>query len=57
MLPDWAEDNFDSIDAGFFSADTFHNNEAIERAEFYIDRWQREIVKIKEMMSSDDWEK
>jgi hypothetical protein len=46
----WAERSFDAIDAGFFSADTFHSDAAIARAEWYMARWQREIARIREML-------
>jgi hypothetical protein len=43
----WAERSFDSIDAGFFSADTFHSEEAVKRAEFFMDRWRRQISSLR----------
>lgn len=47
----WAENACDSIDAGFFSGDTFHSEEALARIEWYMGRWQREIVNIREMLA------
>jgi hypothetical protein len=53
----WAESAFDEIDAGFFSADTFHSEEAIARAEWYMGRWAREIVAIRETLKELTGEK
>lgn len=45
------ENACDEIDAGFFSGDAFHSEEAIARIEWYMGRWQRELVNIKEMLA------
>jgi hypothetical protein len=50
-LPDHTEKHFDAIDAGFFSGDTFHNEDALKRFEWYVARWQREVVSIRELMA------
>lgn len=47
----WAEEACDQIDAGFFSGDTFHSEEAIARMEWYMGRWQREIANIRKMLA------
>jgi hypothetical protein len=52
-LENWAEEACDQIDAGFFSADTFHSPEAILRIEYYLSRWQRELARIKAMPDED----
>ncbi len=52
-MKQWAEEACDAIDAGFFSGDSFQNEEAIKRIEWYIARWQREIVEIKKELQSD----
>ena len=52
-LPTYAEVALDSIDACFFSGDTFQNADAIEAVEFYIDRWTREIARIKETLAAE----
>jgi len=50
-MQDWAEDACDEIDAGFFSGDSFHDADALERIEWYMTRWQREIVNIRKIMA------
>jgi hypothetical protein len=49
-LPAYTERHFDAIDADFFSGDTFHDEDAIKRFEWYVARWQRQTVEIREMM-------
>jgi hypothetical protein len=44
----WTERACDQIDAGFFSGDTFHYPESIERIEWYLGRWSRELARIKQ---------
>jgi hypothetical protein len=53
-LPGHTEKLFDAIDAGFFSGDTFHNEEALKRFDWYIARWRREIVSIREMLATSN---
>jgi hypothetical protein len=50
-LPEHTERHFDAIDAGFFSGDTFHNEEALMRFDWYVARWQREIANIRAMLA------
>jgi hypothetical protein len=50
-LPSHTERFFDGIDAGFFSGDTFHNEEALKRFEWYVVRWQKEVANIRQMMT------
>ena len=52
-LPPYAEEALDSIDACFFSGDTFQNADALEAVEFYIGRWTREIVRIKADLAAE----
>ena len=52
-LPPCAEAALDSIDACFFSGDTFQNAGALEAVEFYIGRWTREIARIKETLAAE----
>ena len=47
----WAEDALDTIDSGVFSGDTFNSTEAIARLEYYMARWQRELVIKREMLA------
>lgn len=53
----WVEDACDSIDAGFFSGDTFHSAEAVARIEYYMGRWQRRIEFIRELLGEDQGDK
>ena len=46
-MQNWVEEHLECIDAGLFSADTFHNEEEIRRLEFYMGRWMREIYEIR----------
>jgi hypothetical protein len=55
-LKDWAESACDKIDAGFFTGDTFQSREAVDRIEFYINRWQREIISIKDDLAMKESE-
>lgn len=50
----WAEDAFDSIDAGFFSGDIFYNYEALERVEWYLARWQKRMKELRECLDEDE---
>jgi hypothetical protein len=50
-LPGHTERLFDGIDAGFFSGDTFHNEDSLARLEWYVARWQREVVAIRSMLA------
>lgn len=36
-----------TIDAAFFSGDTFHSPEALSRAEYFLHRWLREAERIR----------
>lgn len=44
----------EEIDASFFSGDQFHNQVDLDKVEFYVARWQREIANIKEMLKERD---
>lgn len=50
----WAEDAFDSIDAGIFSGDSFHSYEAIERFRYFLTRWLRGLHEIEDLLAEDD---
>lgn len=52
-LVDWAEEAFDTIDAGFFSGDTFNNEDALKRVEYYLSRWTRQMVCIRQVLADD----
>ena len=52
-LPPYAEAALDSIDACFFSGDTFQNADALEAVELYIGRWTREIARIKADLAAE----
>jgi hypothetical protein len=52
-LPAHTEEYFDAIDAGFFSGDTFHNEDALDRFAWYVARWQREIINIRELLEEN----
>ena len=54
-MSSWAEEAFDSIDAGFFSGDTFENREAIARAEWYMQRWQQKITETKKSLDLEEY--
>ncbi len=54
MHPD-VEEQLDGIDAAFFSGDTFHDKEALEKIEHYLARWTREVASIKKMMKDPEW--
>jgi len=45
------EEALDSIDAAVFSGDSFHDQEGLDRLEYYMDRWQKEAVAIKAMIA------
>lgn len=47
------EEYFQGIDAGFFSGDAFHNEDALHRFEYFMGRWQREAVNIRELLSEE----
>lgn len=49
-LPAHTEQLFDAIDAGFFSGATFYNEDALARFEWYVARWQREVVSIRQVL-------
>jgi len=49
-MDDYTEGMCQQIDAAFFSADTFHSDEAVRLMEYYLGRWNREIERIKEML-------
>lgn len=42
-LPQWLEESFDSIDSSVFNGDSLHNREALDRFDYYLARWQREL--------------
>jgi hypothetical protein len=46
-LEDWAEEACEQIDAGFFSGDTFDNEEALAEIEDYLGRWTRRAAEIR----------
>lgn len=47
------EAHFDSIDAAFFTGDEFLDPDNIRRAEWYMDRWRREIQRNREMLAEN----
>ena len=49
-LPAYLEEPLDEIDASVFSGDVLHNREAVERLEYFLQRWQKEIGVIKIML-------
>lgn len=51
------DEMMDNIDAAFFSGDRFHDAEAVEQAEFYVGRWQRELERIKVMLTQREKDK
>ena len=46
----WGDEAFDSIDAGFFSGDSFHDADILDEIEKYMERWKREIENIRELL-------
>ena len=50
-MDDWLKEAFENIDAGFFSGDSFHNEEALVEAEEYMRRWECVIDNIREHLS------
>lgn len=46
-LPDYSHRDCESIDASFFSGDVFHDPAALAEIEKYVQRWSREIKRIK----------
>lgn len=42
----YLEDQFDTVDSSFFTGDGIFTKEAIERAQWYLDRWNRRLVEI-----------
>lgn len=53
-LPAYAEEYFDSIDASFFSGDTFHNRDALNRYRWYVARWNREAESIEQLLRASE---
>lgn len=53
-LPAQIEDLFDRIDAGFFTGDVFHNEERLQRVEWYMGRWRREAQSIRDALASPE---
>jgi hypothetical protein len=47
QLPPAIEKACDSVDAVLFTGDSFRSAEAIERMEWYMGRWQRELAVCK----------
>jgi hypothetical protein len=50
-LEPWAEDACDQIDAGIFSSDAFHSEEAIARLREFMARWERGLKEVEEIIS------
>jgi hypothetical protein len=48
-----AEKACEEVDAMVFSSDALHSEEAIKQFQDYLDRWQREAVKIREMLKDN----
>jgi hypothetical protein len=46
----WAEECFDQIDAGLFSGDAFFDPDSMNEFQVYLDRWQRQLNLLKEMV-------
>lgn len=53
-LPQYAHDAAESIDASFFSGDTFHSKERVAAIKFYVERWACEIAVIEKMLCEDE---
>jgi len=45
------EEALDSIDAAVFSGDSFHDQEGLDRLEYYTARWQKEAIAIKALIA------
>lgn len=43
-VPDWLAEAFDSIDSGVFSGDSFENKDALAYFDYFVSRWQRELM-------------
>ena len=52
-MDEYLDDLCDSIDAAVFTGDTLHHPAAIEDFEVYLNRWHREIKRIKEHIFND----
>lgn len=52
-LPSYAHEAAESIDASFFSGDTFHSKEAVAAIKFYVERWTREIAVIEKTLAEE----
>ena len=50
MLPKWAIDACEEIDAGFFSGDSFLNKKAMNELEWYLNRWTKQLKLNQEAM-------
>lgn len=44
------EEYLQSIDAAFFSGDSFHSEAALRRFEYFMGRWRREATSIRELL-------
>lgn len=49
-------DAFDEIDAAVFSGDSFHDKENAEVLQSFINRWQRELVRIQQEAEDPMWQ-
>ncbi len=55
-MNDNIEEMFDGIDAAFFTGDSLRSEDALNRAEWYMARWLREIVNIRAALGEKNTE-
>ena len=48
------EELCDEIDCGILSGDSFHNTEAVERMQMYLDRWERQLTDIRKSLTTPE---
>lgn len=48
-MPIYLDDACDLVDACFFTGDTFFDEEVMKEMEFYLNRWNKKIIELKEI--------
>ena len=48
------EDAVDTIDAMMFGGDSLHNKENLEEMKYFIERWQKQLTFIEEIIEENE---
>lgn len=54
VLKEWVKEALEDVDAGLFTCDTFHSEEALKELNIYIVRWQKQMSSIRQEFEEEE---